>query len=167
MRYPDQAYFLTLAQIAIAFVAFTSLVVVLRQARGGSLTAFERIAMTFNIETGFVGVWFSMLPPLFGLPDDYGAAPWRVLAGFLGGFVILWLTAYLIRRRAVLSAPIPTRMILFMLSNYLLAGALLLDAGGFIPVMGVSLYAIALTWSLAGSCVGFLLTLPVFFDAPN
>lgn len=166
MSYPDPSYFLTLAQIAIAFVAFTSLVVVLRQARGGALTAYERVSMTFNIEVGFAVLWFAMLPALFGLSGDYGAREWRVLAGVFGAFVFVWLTLYLRRRRRVLRAAIPSRMLVFVASNFAMAGALLADAAGF-RIEGLSTYALAVTWSLAGSCVGFLLTLPAYFeDAP-
>ena len=167
MSYPDQAYFLTLAQIAIAFVAFTSLVVVLRQARGGALTAYERVSMTFNIEVGFAVLWFAMLPALLGFSDDYGAREWRALAGVFGAFVFVWLALYLRRRRRVLRMAIPMRMRLFVASNFAMAGALLADAAG-LRLEGLSTYALAVTWSLAGSSVGFLLTLPVYFeDAPR
>lgn len=164
MAAPEPAYFLTLAQIAIAFVAFTSLVVVLRQTRGGAITVYERLAMTFNIETGFVVLWFAMAPPLFGLPQDYTAPVWRVFAGIQGAFTIAWLSIYLYRRKRALKAPFPVRMLFFTGSVYLFASALILDATGIIRTGDTSLYAIALTWGLAASCVGFVLTLPYFID---
>lgn len=165
MTYPDHAYFLTLAQISIAFVAFTSLVVVLRQTRGGALTLYERVAMTFNIETGFTCLWFAMLPPLFGLPQDYAAPGWRFLSGLCGVYSALWYTYYLMRRRRALGPTMPARIVAFSAVTYLLALWLMLDAAGLVFIDGVSAYAVVGSVGLAISCVGFVLTLPIFFEA--
>ena len=64
MDLPASAYLYTLAVMAMTFVGFTAIVMILRQSLGAPLSRFDTLVARFFMVWGFVIAFFAMLPPL-------------------------------------------------------------------------------------------------------
>src|SRR5512135_780435 len=99
MDLPGSIYLLTLATISITFVAFSTIVVVLRQAQGAGLAEYEIVLLRLYVVSGLEATVFSLLPPLFGLSGILPVWVWRV-SSLVFAVVLIWRGIYFWRRQA-------------------------------------------------------------------
>jgi hypothetical protein len=83
---PIEDALLTIAEIALVFAGFTSLIAVVRGPGRGQWRPIERIAMWLMVGWSLAALFFSLLPVLL---FHYGAPPavlWAISSGALGLF---------------------------------------------------------------------------------
>lgn len=152
----------TIAEIAIALLGFTGVVVVLNPERTWRLN--EEARLRNLLEGGGVVLLFSLLP---ALTDALGATPdqlWRIGNGALGVVHLLLTWAVIRRYRDILDteqhdiAPVWMTGLLCGLS-VLIAGIQLLDAAGWLAGDGWAIYLASLLWLTLLATLNFMVVL--------
>lgn len=167
MPLPGSDYFLALAQISIAFVAFSTIVVVLRQAMGGPLSAFQTLLVRYSIECGFAATTFSLGAVLLGLTGLSEPHLWRVSSGLLGLYIVAYSFHYVRRRRRVMPGRLPPRFVVLGIISLVVAVSLGLNALTSVFHASPGPFAIAVTWVLVQAAVTFLLTFGEFLKGAS
>jgi hypothetical protein len=161
---PGAAYFYTLATIAITFVTFSSLLIILRQTIGAGLTAYDSTVTRFFMQLGFIVIAGALLPPLFALCEIPVPAIWRLSSGFTGVIALIRLATWPTQRRRVLDRDAPALSILYMAGG-IFAGILLVsNAVGFPWPPAMRLHALGVTLMLFSTGAAFLLSSKVVLD---
>jgi len=100
-------YLYTLAQLSMAFVAFSTIAIVVRVGMGAGLSRAHVLLVRLYIELGFMAITFSMLPMLL---EGFGLAHttvWRIAQTsgcVVGGW---WMLIYPRRHHAATAKPMP------------------------------------------------------------
>ena len=161
MELPGSTYLYTLATLAVTFVGFSALVIILRQTLGGEMSRLDILITRIFIQLGFIVAAGSMLPPLLALFPWPPAFIWRVssLAAAVSSF--LFAVTYPSRRQAASGAPTP--FVIWIDVLIVLSFALLLICNGiglgFTP--GAGPFAAALTGILFLSGFAYLQALNI------
>ena len=92
-------YFFTLAGLSMAFLGFTSIVVVLHQGSGAPMSPFQVLITKLFTELGLMATAFSMLAPTLALFDISEAQIWRISSLIMLVVLAPWLVRYPIRRK--------------------------------------------------------------------
>jgi hypothetical protein len=157
-------YLLTLAVISITFVAFSTIVVVFREAQGAGLVEYEVVLLRMFLVSGLEATVFSLMPPLLGL---FGIAPlwvWRV-SSLAFALVMIWRGIYFVRRQSHFER---RRLFDFLYFIYFIAIlGLLINALGIFIEPSPGLYALAATWLLVNAIIAFILALERFLHPPS
>ena len=145
MELPGTVYLFTLAALAVTFVGFSTLVVILRQTLGGTLSKLDILITRIFIQLGFIVAAGALLPPLFFLLGWQPAIIWRVASLIAAVPSFLFAVTYPMRRRGAVDVPTP--IIVWIDVAILLAASLVLAWNGVGPgvVPGAGLYAAGLT----------------------
>ena len=154
-------YLHKLAALSLSFVGFSAIVVTVRRALGGELSAGHIRLVRLYIEMGLAVMALSLVPTLLtflGVPDP---ALWRV-ASVVAGSLLTLLMIVQFRRRRRIEGRFPPWVVVVYLTSVTAVLALWLNAVGFPYGPGVAPYAVSLTWGLFVSCYIFLRTLDVF-----
>ena len=164
MELPGTSYLLTLATVSITFVAFSTVVVVLRQAQGAGLIEYETILLRLFLVSGLEATVFSLLPPLLALFDMPAVLLWRV-SSIAFALVLIWRGLYFRRRQTDFGR----RGLVNVLYAIYLATilGLLINALGILREPNAGLYAVAATWLLVNAIVAFVLALQRFLNPPH
>lgn len=166
MELAGSTYLFALAGIAMAFVSFSTIVLVIRRTLGASLTPFQWLLTRFFVECGFLAALFSFVPPLlvlFGLPHRQ---IWQISSALLVLSVTAYWIAFYRRRRAVTTEPPPLRIKVNAILSALVTIGLLLNVVGTVSAPGPGLYALAVTYVLLQAVQVFLLALDDFIKTP-
>ena len=157
-----QDFLLTLAEVSIAFVAFVTIIFVLRQFGEKRLSALQILVARALIELGLTAFIFSILPILISNFGISGPPLWSTVSGLLAVAMILsWgLWPYRRRRVAGEKGPPPGFTYYMTISTSIIAAGL---AGLNAVLWGdYAIYAVVLTWELAAGAFVFLWSLSVF-----
>lgn len=160
---PAAAYFFALAGLSMAFVGFTSIVVVLYKGTGKQLSEFHILLTRLFVELGLMSAAFAMLAPtiaLFGLPIEQ---VWRLSSAIMLVTMTLWLVYYPVRRKAV--APderLPFRWYVMNLVGVGAVAFLFLNAAAVVIVPGPAPLAIATIFVLSYAVVSYIGTYALF-----
>ncbi len=139
------AYLFTLATLAITFVGFAALVIILRQALGGEMLKLDVLLTRIFIQLGFLVAAGAMLPPmlaLFGWPER---SVWRISSIVVAIPTVLFALIYPVRRRAASRARTPAKVWLDVLLLLVAAAGLLANAAGSLNDPGPALFAASLS----------------------
>jgi len=149
-------YLLRLAALAIAFVAFATIVVTLRRGLGGDLSALHMFLVRSYIEIQLVVAVLALLPSLLNLFALPGVLIWQISSAVVGTLAPVVLVTFIRRRARAERYPTPAReYVVWALSLVAAAGLWLNVAGvGLRPSGGP--YAVALTWYLFSTGFVFL-----------
>ncbi len=99
MELSGSGYFFALAGLSMAFLGFTSIVVVLHKGTGVPLSAFQVLITRLFTELGLMATGFAMVAPtlaLFGIAEEL---VWPISSGFMLAVLVPWLITYPIRRK--------------------------------------------------------------------
>src|SRR3982751_6295465 len=121
-------FFLALAQVAIGFVAFSTIAVVLREVVRAPFDAYQTLLVRFVIECGLAATFYALLPVLLALIGFAAPVLWRLSSGALGVFGVLAPFHYIRRRRRAKPGPMPTRAVWITVVTALVDMALWLNA---------------------------------------
>ncbi len=126
-----------LAEVTIAFVAFTAIIATLRRTFGEKLSPFQRLLIHFFTESGMIAVSIQLLPLVLAgfWQDELLVARYTIFYALVVSFA--YLISY-IRRRIKIKAttPLPS---LFVMFGY----------GVWLPVLAIAAAGIVLQPSLA------------------
>jgi hydrogenase-4 membrane subunit HyfE len=99
MELPDSAYFYAVAGLSMAFVGFTSIVVVLHQTTGKSLTPFQVLITRLFAELGLMATGFALLAPTLAICGIGEELIWKISSVIMLAVLLPWLATYPIRRK--------------------------------------------------------------------
>lgn len=156
-----------MAEIAIAFVAFATIVIVFRQSIGGDLTRLQILVARTLIEVGLAIALFSLMPIVLYNFEIVGPDLWRTCNVFLGCFLVSYYSVYAIRRLRATGTddPPPGITYFFVVGGSLLVGLyLIIDA---VLWALFSAYTLGLVWSFVACCAAFVWSLAVFVRPAN
>jgi hypothetical protein len=164
MELAGSSYLLTLATVSITFVAFSTVVVVFRQAQGAGLMEYEALLLRLYLVSGLEATVFSLLPPLLGLFDMAPALVWRI-SSLAFALVLIWRGIYF-RRRQTRFERRGLIEVLYAIYAAAILG-LLINALGILVKPSAGPYALAATWLLVNAIVAFVLALERFLNPPR
>jgi hypothetical protein len=157
-------YFLTAAEIAIAFVAVSMILIVLRQVIGQPLSNYQLFIVRSIMEISLAALQAALLPSvlrLFSLPPE---VVWRAASALLGIFLGAYYVTYWFRRRRT-DPDI----------GWLNFGALFNVGGSYVVALvqlynaiwagSAAVYATGVGWMLLLLSIGLIYMAPVFLRA--
>jgi len=155
-----------LAEVIIAFVAFSAIVASLRINLGQKLSAFQRLLVHFFTEVGMLNVSIALLPLVLSSFYEGETKIAQITIMYIIGSSVAYLVYY-IRRRMKIKAPTPITSLLVMIGYgiWLPVMALTLTESIWAPSLGI-ISAFCL-WSLISSAVIFTSFLATFVDPSN
>src|ERR1700730_5651062 len=103
MELPGSGYFYALAALSMAFVGFTSIVVVLRQGTGKPLSPLHVLFTSVFVEQGLMATAFAMLAPTLAICGMREDLVWRVSSAMMLIVLVPWLFIY--PKRRIAAAP--------------------------------------------------------------
>jgi hypothetical protein len=138
MELPGATYLYTLATLAVSFVGFSALVMILRQTFGGEVSKLDTLITRIFIQLGFIVAGGALLPSLlslFQLPHDL---IWRLSSVATATPAFLFAVTYQARRRAASGVGTPIVVWIDVLVLALAAVVLIANAVGlgFPPAVG-------------------------------
>ena len=139
-------FFLTLAQVCIGFVAFSTIAVVLREVARAPFDAYQTLLVRFVIECGLAATFFALAPVLLALA---GLAPpllWRVASGALGAYGVVAPFHYIRRRHRAKPGPMPARAVWITIVTLMVDALLWLNALTAVFAWSAGPYAVGVTW---------------------
>lgn len=169
MELPNSGYLYTLALLAMTFVGFTAIVMILRQSLGGPLSRFDTLVARFFMAWGFLITYGAMLPPLLGAFELHHPVVWRVSSIATGVMLLALSFGYpTLRGKATGTRP-PTFVIVQSAIGAIIGLVLLVNAAQPSPLLVASAtYLAVLTFTLVQASVGFIVTLNVMLSVrPN
>lgn len=111
-------YLYTIAEVSIAVVGFSAVVVVFRRRGGEALSQAELELISFMIERGFAALFLSLLPMLLSHIGVPTAGVWTVSSGALALYLVIALirtAAFRWRLPSQAEAELPGRGLSFLL----------------------------------------------------
>jgi hypothetical protein len=154
MELAGTAYLANLSVLGISFATVSTLVMLLRQVMGGTMSSFDIYLMTSYVTAGFMLCFAALLPSLFDLCGLPQSVTWSA-ASAVASLPIGWLALAAPRRRRVASGgvrpPLAFRLTiaLFWISSLILfANAAVPDlhhAGRF--AMALTVFLATLMWT--------------------
>lgn len=165
MELPGAGYFYALAALAMAFVGFSSIVVVLRQGTGKPLSPFQVLITKLFIELGLMATAFAILAPTLAICGISEILVWQIASAIMLAVLVPWLVTYPIRRKA--AAPdqrFPVRGYVMNIIGVLVVTALCLSAIGAPMIPNPAPLALATIFVLSYASVSFFWTYTSFLQ---
>jgi hypothetical protein len=159
---PESDFLLTMAEIAIAFVAFATIVIVFRQSVGHDLTALQILVGRSLIELALGVTLLSLLPIVLSHFDVAGPDLWRTCSAFLAVFFGWFACWYPVRRRKASGANAPARRFTYY---FVMTGSAIATLGMLANTLvwaEFAIFALGLFWGLLAPSTVFLWSLTVF-----
>jgi len=155
-------YFLNLAQVAIGFVGFSTIAVVLREMIGTPLDRYQTLIVRYVVECGLAATIYALSGVLLAVAGLTPPLLWRVASAALGVFGLAYPLHYVYRRRRLKPGPLPLYAVTIFLATMVVDAVLWLNA--FTPILHFSAgpYAIGVTWLLAQAGIILLNTFSEF-----
>ena len=156
MDLPNAAYLYTLALIAIGYVGFTAIVLILRQSLGGALSSLDTLVARLFMVRGFVITYLSMLPMLLASFELGHRTVWQI-SSVLGGLsLIVTHVGYQVLRGRITGGPTPLHLWFYTVSGFALGIALFANASGVVPTAIAAIYVTAVTLDMIQASVAFV-----------
>jgi hypothetical protein len=167
MELPHAIYLYTLAQIGITFAGFATILMALRQTRGGDMSKFHLWVAKSYIQSGLVTAINAMLAPLLfglGLPE---IQTWQITSLLIGFPALAMLSTAPRQWRQVTTMPVRLRLKVQIALGLAVNGALLFNAAGWPMPPGAGLVMLAVSWNLFGFFVQFAESVNFFFGTED
>jgi hypothetical protein len=149
MELTGTSYLVNLVVLGISFATVSTLVMLLRQVMGGTMSAFDIYLMTSYVTAGFMLCVDALLPALFDLCGMPQGATWS-LASVVASLPIGWLALAAPRRRRIASGGVSPPIAFRITIGLFWASALTLIINAAVPgLRGAGPFAAALTLFLA------------------
>jgi len=166
MELTSAGYFYALAALSMAFVGFTSVVVVLYQSTGKQLSKFHILLTRLFVELGLMATAFAMLAPTLAVSGFLPEHVWRISSAIMLATLVPWLVAYPFRRKA--AEPIgglPLRWYIMTCLGIGVVGFLVLNTAGWMVIPGPGPLAITTVFVLSYAAVAYIGTYSLFTRA--
>jgi hypothetical protein len=155
-------YFLTLAQVAIGFVAFSTIAVVLRELVHAPLDAYRTLLIRFVVECGLAATFYALVPVLLVVIGVTPPLLWTVASAALGVFGVLAPIHYVRRRHVAKPGRMPPRAVWIILVTIAVDALLWLNVLTPLFRRSVGPYAVGVTWLLVQAGIMLILTFAEF-----
>lgn len=156
MQAPVVSYLYTLATLAVTFVGFSALVIILRQTLGGEMSKLDILITRIFIQLGFMVAAGAMLPPLIGQFSASEAMIWRGSSAPVAFPSILFACTYPSRRQAASGVRTPVAVWIDVVLILSFSLVLVCEALGVLGGSGSGPYAAALSGILGVSAWAYL-----------
>jgi hypothetical protein len=163
MELPGAGYFYALAALSMAFVGFTSIVVVLHQGTGKPFSPFHILITSLFVELGLMATAFAMLAPTLAICGIRLDLVWQISSTIMLAVLVPWLVLYPMRRRT--AAPherLPLRWYIMTILGLVAVVALCLNVVGSVINPGPAPLAITTVYVLSYATVAFFRTYSTF-----
>ena len=152
-------FFTLYAEIMMAFLAFTTIMVTLRQSMVGSLSPIQYMLFCFFIETGLLAVLKCFIPiALFSASLDESLV-WRVSSYIAVFAVMVYMPLYIRRRKRLVPGRLPWYS-LFVMGGYGLdISVLVITTTGLFWHPSQATFTAHLSWGLAANMAVFVVVL--------
>ena len=152
-----------LAEVTVAFVAFSAIIASLRVTLGKKLTEFQNLLVHFFTECGMLGVSVALLPLVLSgfWQEELIVARYTIL------YTIVSTTAYLVyyvRRRLKISAPTPLPSLIVMIGYGVWIAVLAVTLTEIFWKPSLAIVAAVCLWALCSGAVIFVSFLATFVD---
>jgi hypothetical protein len=107
MELMGTAHLYTLATLAMTFIGFAAIVMILRQTSGHKLSRLDVLIAHVHMEFGLMISAGALLPPLLMNWEVHPAIVWRVSGGLTAIPILVYALTYPARRRAASGEPTP------------------------------------------------------------
>jgi len=145
MELPNAAYLYTLALIAVGYVGFTAIVLILRQSLGGALSPLDTLVARLFMGWGFLLTYLSILPMLLAAFDLSHPSVWRTSSVLAGISFAVMQVSYPILRGRITGEPTPVHVWLHVIAGLTLGIVLLANATAVFPAAIAAVYLTAVT----------------------
>ena len=164
----EQEFLIAIAELSIALIAFTNIVVALKQMGGGCLTEFQVLVVRLFSVCGFCAIFYALLPILLMYFKLDAAWIWRICNPLLA-ISIFAINAWYFRQRRRVAPGRGLKIANYITSGILYTSIVLLALGTFGIWFDASIapFAFTLVGLLIASAVAFLNTLSDFLVAPG
>lgn len=166
MELAGSTYLYTLAALSMAFVAFSTIAIVVRLAMGATLSKGHFLLIHLYLELGFMATAFSMLPMLLASLGLAHTEVWRISGGISLIPSLWWMLVYPRRHHAATTRPMPTFVLVEYFIGWLVVTYGIFNVVGYPHEPYIGPYAVAATWTLVLAALMFLLTVDTFLR-PN
>jgi hypothetical protein len=163
MELPGSGYFYSLAALSMAFVGFTSIVVVLHQGTGKPLSRFHVLLTSLFVELGLMATAFAILAPTLAICGIREIVVWQLSSAIMIVVLVPWLIAYPFRRKT--AAPrqaLPPRWYIMTILGAVAVVSLCLNIVGSLFNPGPGPLAITTVYVLSYASVAFIATYSYF-----
>jgi hypothetical protein len=149
-------YLYTLAVLAITFVGFTAIVVILRQSAGGKFLPIDAVVARLFMVWGFTVTYAAMLPILLAAFDLGPELVWKI-SSLASGLVLLVVNAcYPVLRRRATGEPTPPHVQLHVAFALMTGFALVSNVLEPFPKAVPAIYLSAVTIYLVHASFAFV-----------
>lgn len=163
---PNLDSLMTIAEVGIGFVAFSTIVAVLQQAFGRALNRFQILLVHFYIEVGLLNVGLALLPLV--LFDVYGdaATVWKIEVFAILSITAIYLPAYAVRRRKA-KAPAALPSYIVMVGYAIISVLLVMTLIGSFWQPSQGIVTMYLLWAFSSSALIFVYFLGSFLKSEH
>lgn len=162
MTSPESDYLLRLASLSLSFVGFSAVVVTLRGALGGELSARHLRLVRLYIEGGLLVTALALVPTLLNLLHIPDTVTWPLSSAAAASIFTVVLVIQYRRRRTVEPGRFPIWVVVINVVTVVAITGLWLNVAGILFPPGVGPYAVALTWALCVFGFIFIRTIELF-----
>lgn len=153
-------YLYTIAEVSVAVVGFSAVVVVFRNRGGQALSPVELKLISFMIERGFAALFLSLLPMLLSHLGLSGAGVWAISSGTLALYLLTALLRTASFRRQIpaeAEAQLPARGLSAILAvcAVIVIAVQVLNAVGAVLNQGIGWYLLGATFVLGLAAIIF------------
>jgi hypothetical protein len=166
MTAAESEFLLCLAALSLSFVGFSAIVVTLRGAMGGALSARQIRLVCLYIEGGLLVTAIALAPSLLNLLHIAGSVIWTLCSAGAATIFIFFLAIQFRRRRAIETGELPTWVIVINVVSIAMIAGLWFNAAGFPFAPSIGTFAAALTWALCVFGFIFVRTIELFLHQP-
>jgi len=156
MELPNSAYLYTLALIAIGFVGFSAIVLILRQSAGSALSSLDTIVARLFMTRGFTITYLSMLPMLLAAFDLSQSAVWRISSALAGVSLAVMHVGYQLLRGRITGEPTPFHLWFYTGSGLVFGIVLLVNSVAIVPTAVGAIYVAAVTLDMIQASIAFV-----------
>ena len=166
MTTAESEYLLCLAALSLSFVGFSAIVVALRGALRGELSARQIRLVCLYIEGGLLVTALALAPTLLNLLQIPDTIIWRLCSAAAATIFTVFLLVQARRRRAVEPGRFPPWVIVINAVAIVAIAGLWLNVAGIPLAPSVGPYAVVLTWALCIFGFIFVRTIELFLHQP-
>jgi hypothetical protein len=164
MEQTGLSFLYCLASLAMAFIAFSIIVIIFRQMIGAGLTEFQLLLFKLFIGNGFSVIAIALLPPLLNLFDLHELLLWRIASLITLVYMATYQLLYIYNRRKVKQGPLASWIYVIRTITISIFVLLFFNVLGWPFEPGVPVYALGVFWALIQLFIIFYQSLGVFFE---
>jgi hypothetical protein len=156
MELPNSAYLYTLALIAVGFVGFSAIVLILRQSAGSAVSSLDTIVARLFMTRGFTITYLSMLPILLAAFDLSQSAVWRISSALAGVSLAVVHVGYQLLRGRITGEPTPFHLWFYTGSGLVFGIVLLVNSVAIVPTAVGAIYVATVTLDMIQASIAFV-----------